>query len=122
MGGSITLESVAGAGSTFTFDVALKLARVPAQRLAALHASFGRDPGRLRRKAHALSGAARNVGLLRLAGAASVLQGDIEGQGPDGAVLDRVAELIAAGVAALADRNGWRAVAPISAPASLSMR
>jgi HPt (histidine-containing phosphotransfer) domain-containing protein len=63
----------------------------PARMEAICQAMRGGAIQTLRREAHALAGAARNVGLARLGSAAAALQKASEGSGPDEAMIETAA-------------------------------
>ncbi|MDR3536489.1 MAG: ATP-binding protein [Acetobacteraceae bacterium] len=73
-------------------------------RISVMRASLGRDPARVRREAHALAGASRNIGLDRLGHAAAALQHAVERAEPDPADVEALAALVDESLAAL---EGW---------------
>jgi signal transduction histidine kinase/response regulator of citrate/malate metabolism len=78
-------------------------------QLAALRAAFKAERGVVQQAAHALVGAARNIGLLRLGQEAAELEAVCRGGDPDPAWLDRIARLHAETVLQL---RAWRAHVP----------
>lgn len=71
-------------------------------RILLMRDCLGRDPARLRREAHALAGAARNIGLVRLGQAASALQRAVERAEPEPAQVETLAALVDDSLVALA--------------------
>ncbi len=91
----ITTEGVIEALGLFREDA-------PA-RIAVMRACLGRDQARLRREAHALAGASRNIGLDRLGHAAAALQHAVEHAEPVPAHVEALALLVDASLGALQD-------------------
>jgi signal transduction histidine kinase/AmiR/NasT family two-component response regulator/HPt (histidine-containing phosphotransfer) domain-containing protein len=72
-------------------------------RIAVIRRCVGRDPALLRREAHALAGASRNIGLVRLGEAASALQHAVEKMEPDIVQVEALAVLLEVSLQALDD-------------------
>jgi HPt (histidine-containing phosphotransfer) domain-containing protein len=93
LAGDISTDGVIEAFGLFREDAPM--------RIAVMRECLGRDPARLRREAHALAGASRNIGLDRLGRAASALQHAVEHAEPRPDEVDALADLADEGLAAL---------------------
>jgi HPt (histidine-containing phosphotransfer) domain-containing protein len=71
------------------------------KRVVLMRAHIPHDPARVRREAHALAGAARNIGLVRLGEAALALQHKIERTEPEPSDVAALALLVEESLAVL---------------------
>jgi HPt (histidine-containing phosphotransfer) domain-containing protein len=96
---------LAGLAEDIGFDSvleALGLFREDApMRITVIRGCLARDPGLLRREAHALAGASRNIGLVRLGEAASALQYANETAEPGPVQVESLAALVGVSLLAL---------------------